>query len=106
MQVKTASRLRALSYLMLIGGMLGLFLYDEMTPSSLGGCANAGCVGAGAAAGMVAAAVLILLWAACSLVNAVAFFGQPGRTSWLRRLELTMFVFPWVGLLTLLAVRF
>lgn len=106
MQGKTASRLRALSYLMLIGGILGFFLYDEMTPSSVGGCANAGCVGAGAAVGLIAAACVILLWAFCSLINAIAFYGHPGRTSWLRRLELAMFVLPWVSLASLIVVRF
>ena len=104
MQIKTANWLRALSYLTLIGGFLGFYLYDEMTPSSVGGCANAGCVGAGAV-GLIAAACLILLWAFCSLLNAISFYGHAGRTSWLRRLELAMFVLPWIGLTTLIVLR-
>lgn len=95
---------------MVIGGTVAPLIYEEISrrgrSSSVGGCQNAGCVGAGTGEGLLYMAFLILLWAFCSLVNAIAFYGYPGRTSWLRRLELTVFMLPWVGLVTFWLVRF
>ncbi|WP_374581011.1 hypothetical protein [Pseudoduganella sp.] len=109
MQIKTANWLRALSYLLAIGGTVAPLVYEEASRSEyrgVSGCANAGCVGAGTGEGLLYMIFLIFLWAFCSLVNAIAFHGYPGRTSWLRRLELLMFTLPWVGIVTLLAVRY
>ncbi|XLZ71570.1 hypothetical protein ABT364_06280 [Massilia sp. SR12] len=109
MQSKTANWLRAISYLVAIGGTVAPVIYEEASRSgrnSVGGCQNAGCVGAGTGEALLYMAFLILLWALCSLINAIAFCGYPGRTSWLRRLELLIFVLPWVGVITLLMVRY
>lgn len=97
MRVQTAGRLRVASYLMLVAGVIGIFLYNAMSPGS-GYCNNSGCVGAGAAAILTLAALFAGLSFLCSLVNAIAFHGYPGRTSFPRKLELAMFVFPWVAL--------